>query len=80
MDFSSALSACRNGKKISRSGWNGQEQYVMEVINVVGETVDGYEIVRSTGPCFAFFGTQGVQIGWLASQKDMLSDDWRILD
>ena len=26
----------------------------------------------------AFVGTSGVQIGWLASQADMLADDWRI--
>ena len=24
----------------------------------------------------AFCGTSGVQLGWLASQADMLADDW----
>jgi hypothetical protein len=24
----------------------------------------------------AFYGTSGVQIGWLASQADMLAEDW----
>lgn len=24
----------------------------------------------------AFVGTSGVQLGWLASQSDMLSEDW----
>jgi len=24
----------------------------------------------------AFVGTSGVQMGWLASQADMLADDW----
>lgn len=80
MDFSSALSACRNGKKISRKGWNGQEQYVMEVLNPCGETLDGREIIRSERPCLVFFGTQGIQFGWLASQADMLSGDWRIVE
>ena len=28
----------------------------------------------------AFVGTSGVQLGWLASQADMLADDWRIVD
>ena len=28
----------------------------------------------------AFVGTSGVQMGWLASQADMLADDWIILD
>ena len=29
---------------------------------------------------FAFVGTSGVQLGWLASQADMLADDWRIVE
>lgn len=28
---------------------------------------------------FAFVGTSGVQIGWLASQADMLANDWNIV-
>ena len=28
----------------------------------------------------AFHGTSGVQIGWLASQADMLPEDWIIID
>lgn len=28
----------------------------------------------------AFVGNQGVQLGWLASQADMLSDDWYIVE
>ena len=28
----------------------------------------------------AFCGTSGVQIGWLASQADMLADDWEIVE
>ena len=29
---------------------------------------------------FAFCGTSGIQMGWLASQADMLSDDWEIVE
>ena len=28
----------------------------------------------------AFVGTSGVQLGWLASQADMLADDWAIVE
>ena len=28
----------------------------------------------------AFVGTSGVQMGWLASQSDMLADDWSIVE
>ena len=27
----------------------------------------------------AFVGTSGVQIGWLATQSDMLAEDWEIV-
>ena len=29
---------------------------------------------------FAFVGTSGVQMGWLASQADMLAEDWEIVE
>ena len=32
------------------------------------------------GKAIAFVGTSGVQIGWLASQSDMLSGDWELID
>ena len=28
----------------------------------------------------AFVGTSGVQIGWLASQADMLAEDWVVVE
>lgn len=28
----------------------------------------------------AFCGTSGVQMGWLASQADMLSEDWKFAE
>lgn len=28
----------------------------------------------------AFVGTSGVQMGWLASQADMLAEDWAIVE
>ena len=28
----------------------------------------------------AFVGTSGVQMGWLASQADMLAEDWMFVD
>lgn len=28
----------------------------------------------------AFVGTSGVQLGWLASQADMLAEDWKVVE
>ena len=40
-----------------------------EIINVEHDTMGNKAI--------AFVGTSGVQLGWLASQADMLSEDWK---
>ena len=47
------------------------ENAAHEVINAKHEAIGNKAL--------AFVGTSGVQLGWLASQADMLADDWRIV-
>ena len=83
MNFGEAIIAAKKGKKIQREGWNGKNQYVelatrISYINANGVFINvEHENIGSNA--FAFVGTSGVQIGWLASQADMLADDWRIV-
>ena len=82
MDFAWAINALKAGQKVTRNGWNGKSQYIElatcvsykntqgEIVNVNHDTMGNKAI--------AFVGTSGVQLGWLASQSDMLSDDWQI--
>ena len=84
MNFGEALEAIKAGKKAQREGWNGKDQYIELATNVSYKRTDG-EIVNANhetmgNKAIAFVGTSGVQLGWLASQADMLSDDWRVLD
>ena len=72
-DFSEALKRIKKGKKVSRRGWNGKSQYIQIVTNVVGYTSSGKV---ESNKAIGFFGTSGLQIGWLASQADMLAEDW----
>lgn len=80
MTFGEALNRCKKGAKISRLGWNGKSQYVelatrISYVNAQGETINAdHEAIGSNA--LAFVGTSGVQIGWLASQADMLATDW----
>lgn len=81
MTFGEALERCKHGEKISRSGWNGKEQFV--VLARMKECVleDGTVIIcpehDAIGNNFLLFvGTSGYQCGWLASQTDMLANDW----
>ncbi|MBO5816087.1 MAG: DUF2829 domain-containing protein [Bacteroidales bacterium] len=83
MTFSDVLIAIQEGKKARRKGWNGKNQYIeiasnISYINASGEiiNVDHKEIGNKA---IAFVGTSGVQIGWLASQADMLANDWEIV-
>ena len=82
MTFGEAIEAAKNGARIQRDGWNGKKQYVELATCISYKDADG-EIVNCThdaigNKALAFVGTSGVQMGWLASQADMLAEDWRI--
>ena len=84
MNFGKAIDLLKEGKKVSRKGWNGKNQYIELATNISYKNVDG-EIININhktigNKAIAFVGTSGVQIGWLASQSDMLSDDWELID
>lgn len=84
MNFGEALEEIKNGKKARRKGWNGKEQYIEMAFNISYQSAIG-EIVNCNhenigNKAIAFVGTSGVQMGWLASQADMLADDWEVVD
>ena len=84
MSFGLAIEAAKMGKKIARAGWNGKNQYVelatcISYINADGKAVNcNHDAIGNKA--LAFVGTSGVQMGWLASQADMLADDWMIVE
>ena len=81
--FSEALWAIKDGAKCARRGWNGKNQYIELATDVSYVNSDNKVINadhKDTGNCaIAFVGTSGVQLGWLASQADMLADDWFVV-
>lgn len=84
LSFGLAIEAAKMGKKIARAGWNGKNQYV-ELACCISYKNHDAEIVNVNhcnigNKAFAFVGTSGVQMGWLASQADMLADDWQIVE
>ena len=84
MNFGKAIDLLKEGKKVSRKGWNGKNQYIELATNISYKNADGkiININHKTmgNKAIAFVGTSGVQIGWLASQSDMLSNDWELID
>lgn len=81
--FDIAIRLVKTGYKVKRSGWNGKDQYIELATNVSFKNPQG-EIINVDhkdmgNHAIAFYGTSGVQLGWLASQSDMLSEDWVIV-
>lgn len=83
MTFSEALTALKKGAKVSRTGWNGKHQYLGLAVhisfldncgNIINPNHENYG-----NAAIVFYGASGEQVGWLASQADMLADDWEII-
>lgn len=82
--FGFAIKYLRRGFKVARKGWNGKKQYIQLATGISYKTADG-DIVNCEhdaigNMAIAFCGTSGVQMGWLASQADMLADDWMFVE
>lgn len=84
MDFGKAIQLLKEGKRVQRQGWNGKGQYIELASNISYKNANG-EIINVEheaigNKAIAFVGTSGVQLGWLASQADMLAEDWTIVE
>lgn len=84
MDFGKAIQLLKEGKRVQRQGWNGKNQYIELATNISYKNAQG-EIVNAEhdaigNRAIAFVGTSGVQLGWLASQADMLAEDWKLVE
>lgn len=82
-DFGQAIQYLKQGKKVQREGWNGKNQYI-ELAENISYKNNNNEIINAEhkaigNKAIAFIGTSGVQLGWLASQADMLAEDWKIV-
>lgn len=83
-DFGKAIQYLKEGKRLQRQGWNGKNQYIELATNISYKNSND-EIINAEhdaigNKAIAFVGTSGVQIGWLASQADMLAEDWKIVE
>ena len=79
--FGEAIKYLKRGMKVARKGWNGKKQYIQLATGIFYKTANGEVIINFEhddigNMAIVFVGTSGVQMGWLASQADMLADDW----
>ncbi len=89
--FGMALEAAKRGCRIHREGWNGKGMWVACSPGSQGLEADkfwsvaGREFAKASGgkapvlPCLIMKTADGqILMGWLASQSDMLAEDWTI--
>lgn len=88
MDFGQALSGLRSGHRLTREGWNGAGMYVVLqagypdgiAINANTATATGIAegAVCRLRPYLMTCTVDGDFVPWVASQTDLLADDWAI--
>lgn len=71
-NFSEALDALKSGRRVSRVGWNGKGMYLLL------QSPD--ENSKMTLPYIYMSTVQDDLVPWLASQTDLLAEDWDIHD
>lgn len=71
MNFGEALKLLKSGKSVTRSGWNAKHLIYLRKF----DEEDGR--ARNLQPCIVMLTAQStLQPGWLASQADILANDW----
>lgn len=82
MTFGEALEIVKNGGRCARTHWNGKGQYI-ELATDISYQNSGCRCTpfheTSGNAAIVFVGKSGTQVGWLASQADMLSNDWYVI-
>lgn len=79
LDFGRALAALKRGLRVSREGWNGKGMWL--VLIKAGNAMHTSRAGRfDMQDCIGMKTAQGtMQPGWLASQADLLAEDWTVL-
>ena len=81
MSFGLAIEAMKKGKKVARRGWNGKGIFIkLQVPDEHSKMTSPYIYIDTTGLRSENPDAPRSCVPWLASQTDMLSDDWEIVD
>ena len=94
VDFGHAIRALKAGKRVARGGWNSKGMWLAYSPGVKALPAHKFwagpnrEYAQSQAdgcadvlPCITMRTATGeILMGWLASQSDMLAEDWVVLD
>ncbi|MEZ5047494.1 MAG: DUF2829 domain-containing protein [Chitinophagaceae bacterium] len=91
-NFGQAIEALKQGYRVARQGWNGKGMFLFllpagtvptraiqdPALREVIEKEIGGDTFEALGSIRMFTADKKILTGWLASQSDMLSEDWVI--
>jgi hypothetical protein len=70
-DFGRALEHLRLGKRVARGGWNGKDMWLaLQRPDANSKMLRPYIFIRPV---------DGQLVPWVASQTDLLADDWYLV-
>jgi hypothetical protein len=72
LNFGQAIEALKQGKRVARQGWNGKGIWL--------KLQKPTSLSKMTHPYVYMKTANDILVPWLASQTDILSEDWVILD
>ncbi len=93
-DIGYAVAALKSGQRVRRAGWNGKGMFLFllpagegiptkvihdPALRAVIETELGGSTFDALGSVRMFTADKKILTGWLASQSDLLAEDWEIL-
>lgn len=81
MTFGLAIEALKMGKKVARRGWNGKGIFIeLQVPDQYSKMSSPYIFIDTTGLQTDNPDAPRSRVPWLASQTDMLTEDWRVVE
>lgn len=89
-DFGKALEALKTGKHVQRAGWNGKGMWLAlqrgypEGVPANANSAEALHVPEGTKirilPYIVMKTVDGSFVPWLASQTDVLAEDWSALE
>ena len=91
LTFGQALELLKKGSRVARKGWNGKNMFLFllpandgiptsvisdPALKAVLEKEVGGDTFDALGSIRMFTADKKILTGWLASQSDMLAEDW----
>ena len=82
LTFGLAIELLKKGKKVTRCGWNGKGMYLFKSPKLGCQMYKEYtgEEINDLQEFIVMKCANRTLVPWLASQTDVLAEDWKIID